>query len=831
VLSRAGRVTFALGPYDRRAPLVIDPQIAWGDYTDATGGNDQVGGVAVAPNGNLVVAGTDDAQGSADGNILGQVYVTELEPDGTGVFRSYLADDSYAAGVVVGPKGNIYVAGNTGSGSFPTTANAPIPVQPTADFLGLPSGFFSGAENGFLSKLDPRGQGLLYSTYVGGDGNIMEVGTTFEGEGLLLHKVAGIRLPWTIDPGDSSIEGIAIDPATSRIYLAGWTYSIAFPTTNNGLEPDAPRDFMDLPVQSGFLSVLDTNISGLDSFRYGTYLGTECAGQASAVAVDAGGDAIVTGSTTADGGTASQVLCGGASFPVSPTAALTSGGGWLTAIQNPDRAVTNGVIYSTYLNGPGLAVASGLNGTAEVAWEDGSSLTLSQVRADGSQVSDLEAFGDGTLAADEAGSAPVVSMARADVFTDAGLLLAYNASSSVVDLARYDLTHPTFTVLGTLGSTGAGTTLVRSVTGDSENLYVGVSTFNGSLSSVGAPYGGDGDGYVAQTAYNPPPKVSAAMLPALSEGVPSRPLTLATFTDASSVPLQAEATVVWGDAGTNPASATVTLTSGNNGTITASHTYADEGTYTGQACLTPLGDGVPICVPLEATVGNVTPSVGASNLTVTTGTPSAVFTGGPGGSVQVTLNQVASIDDSTTNDTYTGTIDWGDGAGPLPATVIQGTRQFAPVSHVYTSGGTKSVTVCAADDEGVKGCAQPFQLTVPVADLSVAATAPTSQSVCTPATYQFTVTNDSPDTSAPNVTVTDQVSDAQHMAFTSAFITGASGSATDTFATELPSGGVTSLGSQVAVSGDTAVVGGQHTAPQVYEFDSHTLQWQYVTTL
>src|SRR5205823_713935 len=62
-------------------------------------------------------------------------------------------------GIAVDATGSVYVTGNTGSNNFPTTAGS---FQSTR--VGLQF-------DAFVTKLDPAGSALVYSTYLGGNGS------------------------------------------------------------------------------------------------------------------------------------------------------------------------------------------------------------------------------------------------------------------------------------------------------------------------------------------------------------------------------------------------------------------------------------------------------------------------------------------------------------------------------------------------------------------------------------------------------------------------------------------------------------------------------------
>ena len=118
--------------------------------------------------------------------------MTKLSPDGSApVYSTYLGADGFDHGlaIAVDRAGNTYVTGKTTSPNFPTTLGA---------FQTALSGSF-GEEDTFVTKVNPTGTGLVYSTYLGG------------------------RL---FDSGG----GIAVD-VQGNAYVTGTTRSPDFPTT------------------------------------------------------------------------------------------------------------------------------------------------------------------------------------------------------------------------------------------------------------------------------------------------------------------------------------------------------------------------------------------------------------------------------------------------------------------------------------------------------------------------------------------------------------------------------------------------------------------------
>ena len=158
-------------------------------------------------------------------------------------------------GIAVDASGNAYVSGTTQSPDFPTTVGA-------FDRTGAAQNF----SEVFVSKLNPAGTGLVYSTFVGGSD--METGRR-----------------------------IAIDSA-GNAYVTGQTKSSNFPTTGGAFDPtlnippNCPRCAVD--NTDGFVFKLNAAGSAL---VYSTYLGGTDIDSPRSIAIDGSGNAYVTGET------------------------------------------------------------------------------------------------------------------------------------------------------------------------------------------------------------------------------------------------------------------------------------------------------------------------------------------------------------------------------------------------------------------------------------------------------------------------------------------------------------------------------------------------------
>ncbi len=247
---RNGRdVTLHLGDHNPNAKLVIDPVLVFSTYA---GGSslDAIYGMVADPSGNLYVTG-ETASGSlwnasAPSRSSRDAFVAKLNPTATQVlFTVYLGGSGRDAGkaLAVDGAGNVYVTGVTSSSDFPVT-NSAISVQS------------SGVEEAFVAKLDSHG-GLQYSTYLGGAKT------------------------------DSGL-AIAVD-ASGSAYVAGQTESTIFPVTSGALQTSSHGGSSDC-----FVSKL--NPAGT-SLVYSTFLGGSALDLCSAIALDAGGNVYVGGTT------------------------------------------------------------------------------------------------------------------------------------------------------------------------------------------------------------------------------------------------------------------------------------------------------------------------------------------------------------------------------------------------------------------------------------------------------------------------------------------------------------------------------------------------------
>jgi len=290
-------------------------------YSTFLGGNslDLGGGIAVDSGGSAYVTGYTlsgnfpTTSGAFQTTKPGayDVFVTKLNPAGSALlYSTYLGGtfSEFGQGIAVDSAGSAYVTGNTNSTNFPTT-------------VGAFQTIFGGEEDAFVTKLDPSGSALAYSTYLGGSRFEPPAGIAVDGEG--------------------------------AAYVAGYTFSTNFPTTAGAFQTVKAGEY------DAYVTKLDPAGSAL---VYSTLLGGSGFEQANDIAVDSYGSAYVTGRTCST------------DFPTTAGTLQTSNasGGCEDVIVtklNPTGSAP--LVFSTYLGGSfsdgGLGIAVDSRGSAYVA--------------------------------------------------------------------------------------------------------------------------------------------------------------------------------------------------------------------------------------------------------------------------------------------------------------------------------------------------------------------------------------------------------------------------------------------------------------------------------
>jgi hypothetical protein len=316
VLQGNGRFGFQISAYDRNYPLVIDPILEWSTYFGGSG-------------------------------------------------------DDYGSDVTVDAAGNVYVTGYTTSTDFPVV-NATQPGYSDGG-VNCPSDVtpYRLCHDAFVTKLNPTGTTLLYSTYIGLPGDDEGKGIAVDAAGNAyvtgLMSVNSVSLPnmfiykqvlvaklgptgalayggWLGATGSWG-NAIAVD-GQGRAYITGETPD-GFPVTPDAIQP-ASGELID-----AFVAVL--NPAG-NQLEYSTYLGGSgsycgvCYSAGKDIAVDSAGLIYVTGQ-------------GAPSFPTTPNAfQQTFNGFWKAFVAKIDRQQPglSGLVYASFLGGSGSEFGQGI---------------------------------------------------------------------------------------------------------------------------------------------------------------------------------------------------------------------------------------------------------------------------------------------------------------------------------------------------------------------------------------------------------------------------------------------------------------------------------------
>jgi hypothetical protein len=289
------------------------------DYSSMIGGEyyDSPSGIAVDSSGDAYLTGWTD---STDFPVINQIsgacdstcgtgnpvaFVTEVNAAGTALDYSTLLGgdiEAYGNAIALDGSGNVYVAGYTNSTDFPQ-------VNPTSGACVGACGSGNGYYDGFVTEINAAGNALTYSSLIGGS------------EGGLA-------------------EALALD-SSGNIYLGGYTTSADFPQvspipgacegtcgTGDGANPDV------------FVAKINAGGSAL---VYSSLLGGSGAEEAYGLAVDASGNAYLTGQTSS---TDFPLL-----NPISGACQAGCGGGPPVAFITEVQAGASALVYSSYLGG------------------------------------------------------------------------------------------------------------------------------------------------------------------------------------------------------------------------------------------------------------------------------------------------------------------------------------------------------------------------------------------------------------------------------------------------------------------------------------------------
>jgi len=419
---------FKVDKYRKDRELIIDPELDYSTYLGGSSG-DWAWGMAIDGNGNVYVTGWGSADfpttpGAYRGSEVG-AFITKLNTNGTKLLYSTCLESGRANAIAIDKIGNAYVTGE-GSADFPTTPGAykrsgggvfitKLNTNGTkllySTFLGSGSvaaiaidgngnayvtgstrhkdfpttrGAYDRSYNGgpsdiFITKINPQGSKLVYSSYLGGMSRI-EFGAEYDhdeayaiavdgsGNAYITGMTDSPNFPTTPGAYDRHFggmyttsrifitkfnsqgtnllystflggawgkgKGIAVD-GNGNAYITGPAYCCATPTT-----PDAYQKEHNAESGDAFISKLNSTGSKL---LYSTLLGgSGNYDEAQAIAIDESGNAYIAGITDST------------DFPTTANAYDTTfNGGWRDAFVSKINSNGTELLYSTYLGGSG----------------------------------------------------------------------------------------------------------------------------------------------------------------------------------------------------------------------------------------------------------------------------------------------------------------------------------------------------------------------------------------------------------------------------------------------------------------------------------------------
>jgi hypothetical protein len=806
-----GKVGFGLGSYDHSKPLVIDPILSYMTYIGGST-NDQISGMAVDSTDSVYVVGTTtstdfpvkNAYKAINPNVIAPsnpqtIFVSKFNATGTAlVYSTYLGSSEYTTGngIAVDSNGNAYVVGYTAYGDYPVTAGAYQTIcganntVPQGSSVGVRINGCVGAgqadSGGVLTKLDPSGSTLVYSTYLsGGNGNqITAVAVDATGEAYVIG-VSNAVCPLPYNANLTGYQSYFCFPHTAtaaeplNTNTRGDTYAfltkfnaqgsaLLYSTTLYNQNPaghytsgikanaivldSAGNAYVTGNMDANYFintttgSLLLTRVSGSQpafvakfnpagsaatSLVYGSYLsGTSSSvDNATGIAVDASGNAVVTGYTNSctfptTAGTFSTV-------PGGYVSANTCAGGFLTKL----NAAGSALVWSTYTGNNGAngrnnddndAIALGPDGSVYVAGdEQGIALSptvnpiLTQVESHFAYIKHFTADGSAVLFSTAVGGTTDNTSIPSTIFVDASnnIYLAGSTNSAtwpttagafqknsanpgvnyndgfVVKIAPFAttttaLTLPTGTVTAgqsvkftakVTGQTGTPTGTVTFLSG-STTLGTGTldstatatytaASLNATTYSITASYAGD-------TAFSG--SVSAAQNLVVATVTPT-----VTLTAPSTAVVGASVTLSVVVAGT-PGTPTGTVTFKDGTTTLSTATLASGAASYSTSALAAGAHSIIVSYSGDSIFGAATSA--ASTVTINVA-PAISFAAQPTSLTVVHGSSGNIVITGTPVGGYTGTVTFACGTLPTGASCL-----FAPASLTFTGNNTAAGT-------------------------------------------------------------------------------------------------------------------------------------------
>ncbi|HEY0051515.1 MAG TPA: Ig-like domain-containing protein, partial [Pyrinomonadaceae bacterium] len=344
-----------VGTLRQHAPVV---------YQDIDGERKEIASSYELQNSKLETRNSENKGFTVSFKLAGYDKSKELVIDPILAYGSYLGGTLFDEGrsIAVDAGGNAYIVGTAASRDFPTTAGTIKPVMLSRE--DAPNSYWYDA---FVTKVNPTGTAIVFSTYFGGrNGNETGLGVAVDGGGNVLLSgltmspdfplvnaysptynnidmnfaaklnSTGSAIIYSTYLGTSTGAGskIAVNPAIGDAVFAGTTGTANFPTTPGAYKEklcDAPPSCNGIFYSGSYIVKFAANGSAI----YSTLFPNTGIND---VALDADGNAVL-------GGTAAM------QFPATPGAFQTATSGGVEGFVAKLNSAGNALVFGTFLGG------------------------------------------------------------------------------------------------------------------------------------------------------------------------------------------------------------------------------------------------------------------------------------------------------------------------------------------------------------------------------------------------------------------------------------------------------------------------------------------------
>jgi hypothetical protein len=213
-VGRDGRVRVVTGPYNRSQKLTIDPVIAW--QAGVNGGGSAAETVAADRAGNMWILADFPGRNVTFTSTFGpggdvrNLMLLKVDPTGTQLLYATIIGGSnteFGYGLAIGNDGSAYITGLTDSSDFPVTAGAFQTQIPT-----------SVGDSAFVAKVSPKGDSLVYSTYLSGTSGAI-------GEAIAVDSAGNAYVTGQVRPPDFPLTAGSYEDHFS-VYPLGINYAL-----------------------------------------------------------------------------------------------------------------------------------------------------------------------------------------------------------------------------------------------------------------------------------------------------------------------------------------------------------------------------------------------------------------------------------------------------------------------------------------------------------------------------------------------------------------------------------------------------------------------------